>query len=244
VLPNFFVIGAAKAGTTSLYHYLASHPQVYMSPIKEPDFFLPPPSSGQPRSGRPAGDHRRGMYETLFAGAGDAAAVGEASVRYSAHPFRPGAAERIAALVPDAKLIYIVREPVTRMVSQWMHNRRVGTESRGLAQALRCERYLLLSSYAFQVERFLEHFPARQLLVIVSEDLHQRRAHTLDRVWRFLGVSTGHLDPVLDRELNRAPSASPQLPSALVSDLHQRLRSDVARLRDYVAEPFDGWGIA
>jgi hypothetical protein len=243
VLPNFFVIGAAKAGTTSLHHYLGSHPQVYMSPIKEPEFFLPRPS-GQSLARRPPGDHRRGMYETLFARAGDAVAVGEASVRYSTHPFRPGAAGRIAALVPDAKLVYLVREPVARMVSQWMHNVRIGSERRGVEEALRSERYLLLSSYAYQAERFLEHFPAERLLVIVSEDLRQRRTQTLDRIWRFLGVGSGHLDPALGRELNRAPAPRPELSPVFVSELRERLREDVARLRRYVEGPFDGWGIA
>lgn len=243
MLPNFFVIGAAKAGTTSLHSYLDSHPEVCMSPIKEPEYFLPPPP--RPGSTQPAADAlRRDIYETLFAQAGNALAVGEASVRYTSHPFRPGVPERIAALIPDAKLVYLVREPVARMVSQWMHNNRFGSEERSVEEALRSDRYLLLSSYAYQAERFLQHFPAEQLLVIVSEELRARRVQTLQRVWRFLGVSAAHGDPAIDRELNLAPTASPTLRPAFVAELNERLGPDVARLRRYVEPPFDGWGIA
>jgi hypothetical protein len=274
MLPNFLVIGAAKAGSTSLYHYLRSHPQVFMPAEKEPEFFLEP------------GRWHRGVawYETLFADAGDALARGEASVRYTSHPFRPHAPERIAATIPDARLIYLVREPVARMVSQWVHNTRIGAEREPLATALRGPRYLLLSSYAYQAERFLRHFPAERLLIVESERLRADRGATLDRVFAFLGVREGHRSPALEVELNsthalpmprprvrrlirvrgvrrvraatpapvgRAVRAlthtsgrTPVLPAALTEELHALLRDDVARLRGYAGPSFGGWGIA
>ena len=120
-LPDFVVIGAPKSGTTSLWSYLRAHPQIYMTPEKEPEFFNDE-------------EHwSRGVswYERLFADAGDALVVGEASVRYAA--YRPASAsvpQRMAGVIPDAKLVYVVRHPVHRMVSTWWHNRAYLREAR------------------------------------------------------------------------------------------------------------------
>jgi Sulfotransferase domain len=274
MLPNFIVIGAAKAGSTSLWQYLRSHPQIYMAEEKEPEFFL---ESGNWARGRR-------WYESRFARAGDAVAVGEASVRYTTHPFRPGAAERIAALLPDVRLIYLVRDPVSRMVSQWLHNLRRYAERDPLFAAVRTPRYLLPSSYAYQAERFLRHFPQDRLVIVQTERLRTDQGPTLDRIFAFLGVEPGHRGPALTREFNpnegvtiprpvmrralgvrgmhdlqhaiplelrrrlrpvtRVPPRAPDLPAALVRELHERLRDDVARLRAYAEPSFDGWGIA
>ncbi len=274
MLPNFFLIGAPKAGSTSLYHYLRHHPQVFMPAEKEPEYFL----------GGPEWEHGRERYEALFAGAGDALAVGEASVRYSVHPYRPGAPERIAALIPDPRLLYIVRDPVDRMVSQWMHNVRIYAERRPLQEALRSERYLTVSRYAYQLERFLEHFPRERLLVVISERMRDDREAELDRVFEFLGVEPRFRSPAFADELNtarahwtpragtrrvrairgvprvarriparisrparrltHAPSVTPVLSASVAHELRELLSEDVARLREYVEVPFDGWGIA
>lgn len=274
MLPNFFIIGAVKSGSTSLYHYLRHHPQIYMSEWKEPEFFL--------EVGNWKGT--RWEYERLFDGAGDARAVGEASVRYAGHPMRPGAPERIAALIPDAKLIYLVREPVARMASQWVLNLRACAEHDPLEIALRKPRYILHSSYAYQAERFLEHFRHEQLLIVQTERLQQDPGPTLDRIFRFLGVEEGHRDAAQAVRLNQThelfvprprvraltnvrggtrviralhkPAArplwalthqsarTPAVPAELAAELRERLRDDVARLRDYAEPSFDGWGIA
>jgi hypothetical protein len=274
MLPNFIVIGAAKAGSTSLWQYLRSHPQIYMSKEKEPEFFL---ESGNWARGRR-------WYESRFDRAGDAIAIGEASVRYTTHPFRPGAAERIAALVPDVKLIYLVRDPVSRMVSQWLHNVRRYAEREPLIAAVRTPRYLLASSYAYQAERFLRHFPADRLLIVQTERLRGQQEATVDRIFEFLGVEPGHRGAAFVREFNpnegvaiprpamrrvvgihgihrlqqaipielrrrlrpvtRVPASAPALPEGLTQELHERLGDDVARLRAYAEPSFDGWGIA
>jgi hypothetical protein len=273
MLPNFIVIGAAKAGSTSLWQYLRGHPQIYMAEEKEPEFFL---ESGNWARGR----H---WYESRFEHAGDAIAVGEASVRYTTHPFRPGAAERIAAVLPDVKLIYLVRDPVARMVSQWLHNVRRYAERDPLFAALRAPRYLLTSSYAYQAERFLRHFPQDRLLIVQTERLRAEQAATLDRIFEFLGVEPGYRGSALVREFNpnegvavprpamrrvvgvrgmhrvqhaiplelrhrlrpltRVAPHAPELPPELTTELHDRLRDDVARLRGYAEPSFDGWGI-
>lgn len=274
MLPNFIVIGAAKAGSTSLWQYLRGHPQIFMAEEKEPEFFI---ESGNWSRGRR-------WYESQFDRAGDAIAVGEASVRYTTHPFRPGAAERMASTIPDAKLIYLVGEPVARMVSQWKHNVEKFAEGNPLAVALHEPRYLLPSSYAYQAERFLEHFPPERLLIVQSGRLRHDRGATLDRIFRFLGVAEGYRGPELDVEFNRTNglvvprpvvrrlgrlrgagrvrSRVPEtvaralrplthieaeatlLPCKLRAELRERLHDDVARLRTYAEPSFEGWGIA
>lgn len=184
--PSFLVIGAAKAGTTSLHHYLAQHPEISMCPYKEPHFF--------------SSDviHARGLewYKGLFAGIDHERVCGEASTSYSRWPQTRDVPRRIHDCMPDAKLIYLVREPVARIESECM-------------QALKCERYVLgehalprsidalvddlpllvrSSEYIEQIESYLQWFARDQLLVILQEDLARAPRQTLARVFRFLEV--------------------------------------------------------
>ncbi len=142
-LPNFFIAGAAKAGTTSLYHYLDQHPDIYMSPMKEPSFFSEEvrPENFEPAFREQATreeeeshryiqgpmDHKRfsGIvrrwddYIRLFAKAGTQSARGEGSVTYL---WSPTAARAIASRIPDARIILILRDPADRAFSQYLHN--------------------------------------------------------------------------------------------------------------------------
>lgn len=123
-LPNFLIIGAAKAGTTSLYHYLAQHPQIYMSPIKEPNFFA---LEERCVDFRGPGDHlyikqfsvtELERYRSLFQGVTHEQAVGEASPLYLYSPVAPARSHRY---VPEMKLIAILRHPVDRAYSAFLH---------------------------------------------------------------------------------------------------------------------------
>jgi len=142
-LPNCFLVGAPKAGTTSLYHYLDQHPQIYMSPIKEPNFFADEiraenfEASLRPGAARDArmlreflsGPMRRKLfgaivadwddYMRLFANARAEPVVGEASVCYL---WSPSAAERIAQKIPDAKILVMLRNPADRAFSDYLQN--------------------------------------------------------------------------------------------------------------------------
>jgi hypothetical protein len=142
-LPNFFIAGAAKAGTTSLYHYLDQHPDIYMSPMKEPSFFSEEvrPENFEPAFREQATreeeeshryiqgpmDHKRfsGIvrrwddYIRLFAKAGSQSARGEGSVTYL---WSPTAARAIASRIPDARIILILRDPADRAFSQYLHH--------------------------------------------------------------------------------------------------------------------------
>src|SRR5439155_23780937 len=182
---NFLVIGAMKAGTTSLYEYLRVHPQVFMACPKELDFFAEVKNWGRGCA----------WYEDRFASAGAALALGEASPSYANDPNHPGVPQRIAELVPDVRLVYLVRHPVDRIESHFRHRARYEHELRPADEAVfqDLSRYLSPSLYGHQIRCYLEWFPREQLLVVRSEDLLHCRRRTLRRVFQFLGVDSDYV---------------------------------------------------
>ena len=205
-MPNFFVIGAQKAGTTSLYHYLAQHPQVYMSPVKEPCFFNhkidPDGKVIEERFGN-SGQRRSRFsdiedYRALFRGAKDEMAIGEASPPYI---YAPGTAERIQRYVPEAKVIAILRNPADRAYSAFLHAVHIGKEPRtDFAQALLEEEnrirenwhytfhYRSRGFYYAQLRRYYEVFGREKIEIWLYEDLQKDPAGVAQSIFRFLGV--------------------------------------------------------
>lgn len=187
-LPTFFIIGAAKAGTTSLHYYLDQHPQIQMSAIKEPHFF-----SG-PEDGVPFPPERiddLAEYEGLFDPAFEVR--GEASPSYTNAPRRQGVPERIEELVPEAKFVYLVRDPIERTVSHYHHAFASGDERRSLEGALgdigEPDSYLACHSfYARQLELYLRRFPEERVMVVDQTELLGEREETLRAVFAFLAV--------------------------------------------------------
>src|SRR4051794_5648348 len=166
-LPNFLLIGAMKAGTTSMYHYLRAHPQVYMPTFKAPEFF-----AGKALSSRGVDWYRR-----QFADVGPGAvAIGEASNVYTKYPHYSGVPARIAELIPDVRLLYIVRDPVARIRSHYQTRAVEGSEKLPLGEAVASNSISLdYSRYAMQIEQYLEHFSREQLLVTTAEALRNDR---------------------------------------------------------------------
>jgi hypothetical protein len=190
-LPTFFVIGAPKAGTTSLHFYLDQHPQIQMSSVKEPRFFAGP-ENGIPYPPERIGDRER--YEDLFDPRAEVR--GESSTDYATHPRRQGVPERIEELVPQAKFVYMVRDPVARTVSHYRMTTALLGERRSLAEALGDlsdlrSPYLSPSLYATQLELYLSAFPRERILVIDQADLLAQRRATLREVFAFLSVEEG-----------------------------------------------------
>jgi hypothetical protein len=197
-LPNFIVIGAAKAGTTALYWYLAEHPQVFMSPVKETNYFAYGlDARGELLYGDPD-VHRFPVkslseYEQLFAGAGDAAAIGEASPIYLECP---QAADRIRELLPRARLICSLRHPVDRAYSDYqMYIRRRGRRldpQRDLTAtsvwAQPDSRWMELGRYHDQLKRYFSTFPREQLHIFLFDDLRRGALEAVQDVYRFIGV--------------------------------------------------------
>lgn len=177
-LPNFLIIGAMKAGSTSLYNYLREHPHVFMTSYKEPEFFVAEKN------------WKRGVrwYEGLFVGAGDALAVGEASTSYTKFTEYRGVPERIASVLPDARLIYILRHPVDRIRSMYEHMVITGRERRPIDEAVTDDIYVGPSLYAENISRYLEFFPREQLHVGLTDDLVADLHGSLEAVAQFLGL--------------------------------------------------------
>jgi hypothetical protein len=196
-LPSVFIIGAAKAGTTSLHYYLDQHPQIAMSSVKETNFFT-------------REDYLQALpeYEQYFAGSNDCIR-GEASPWYTWYPFLTGdVPERVQSLVPDAKLIYLVRDPVERAVGFFWerfasnHVRSIDTAFADIEDPRNL--YVCASKYALQIERYLRVFPEEALLIVDSDDLRERRAETLTSIFTFLEVDPDFSSPRFDDELNAA----------------------------------------
>jgi Sulfotransferase domain len=190
-LPNLLIVGAGKSGTMSMHRYLAAHPQIYMSEVKEPNFFQDP-------SCLDALD----TYATLFDGRSPVR--GEASPSYSVHPLAPGVPERVSAAIPGTKLIYLVRDPVERAVSHYVQRRALGLPPVSLGEAFGdladpYNPYIAPSRYATQLGRYLDVFSPDQVHVIDQADLLSRRRETLRAVFRFLDVDDGYWSPEFDR---------------------------------------------
>lgn len=197
-LPNFIVIGAAKAGTTALYWYLAEHPAVFMSPVKETNYF----AYGVDDQGRPLfGDpdiHRfpvRSLaeYEALFTGAGDAVAIGEASTMYLECP---QSAARIRELLPAARIICGLRNPVDRAYSDYqMYLRNRGRRlepGRDLVPsapwAQPDSHWMRIGRYHEQLARYFDAFPREQIHVFLFDDLKRNPLGVVQDLYRFVGV--------------------------------------------------------
>jgi hypothetical protein len=227
VLPNLVVIGAMKCATTSLHYYLGLHPEISMAAEKELHFFVA-------ERNWPKG---RAWYERQFAGR--AAVYGESSTTYARFPHYSGVAERMHALLPEARLVYVVRDPVDRAVSHYVHEYAAGREDRPLAEALGAPNgnpYLDLSRYASQIEQYLPYYSRERILVLSAEDLGARRAETLRRVFAFLGVRESFHDPRfasvkhVSESKRRLSARGKRLAALPASALGQKLPPRVRRL--------------
>ena len=208
-LPDFFVIGAPKAGTTALHAALAQHPQLFLSPVKEPKFYLTGERRPRGFGQRGPGDAhsarewvwRRRDYEALFERAPAGMLRGESTPFYL---YDFAAQERIHADVPGARLIAVIRDPIDRAYSNWMHLWSDGLEpipDFEAAWAAEDERvaagwapfwhYRRLGMYGEQLDHAIRMFGPHQVHVLRYRDLVEQPAQALDSVCRFLGVATG-----------------------------------------------------
>jgi hypothetical protein len=226
-LPSFVVIGAQKSLTTALWEYLRVHPQIFCPEIKETNFFIEEGTWG------------RGLdwYRSLYAPAPVGTIHrGDVSPGYTMFPTFSGAPERIAGIVPDVKLVYILRDPVERMRSHYLHQLSVGFERRPMREALiRDYQYLSLSQYALQLDQYLPLFDREQLLVLRAEELAADPGPTLDVLLRFLDLEEGWRPPNLGTAYNVTKDrAVPGAVAYRVDLLLRRLQwhAAAARVRD------------
>jgi len=230
-LPDFFVIGAAKAGTTSLHAHLAHHPDLFMSRPKEPEFF--------------ARDdlYAKGIesYAPLFEGAQPGQLCGESSTIYTLSPLFPETAARVRAHVPEAKFVYMMREPVARAYSfyvQLVKNRQNETHDYSVGRSFeeflygdraeiapasaffapfdahlpdRPELLTAGSLYLAQIESWLAHFPRERFLFLTFEAFIRDQKAVTEQVLRFLGV-----DPARMPDIPEPASTVPTITCAAV----------------------------
>ncbi|MBM4144409.1 MAG: sulfotransferase domain-containing protein [Lentisphaerae bacterium] len=195
-LPDFLIIGAAKGGTTSLQQYLARHPGLFLSTPKEPEFF----------SDDTVFARGEAWYRGLFRGAREEQLCGEASTTYTRWPHTADAAGRIAARLPGAKLIYIMRHPVERAYSHYAHRMRRRIAMTFEEALERDAVYVDCSLYMKQIRRYLPRFGRDAFLFLLSSDLRRRTAETLARTQEFLGVAAADLMRGGDIDANRGSS--------------------------------------
>jgi hypothetical protein len=217
-LPNLIVIGAQKCGTSVLHYYLSLHPEVSMSKPKELNFFI------EERNWPRGIDWYRGHFDP------EARVRGEASPNYSAFPQHDGVPERMHSVVPEAKLIYMIRDPLERIAAHWVHNYAKRREKGTLAETLVHPNtsYVTRSMYAMQLERFLRFYDRDQVLVFQQSELRHKRMETLRRIFDFIGVDPDYTHPRFEQE--RHQTARKTRATRLAVRLERLGRSSRARL--------------
>lgn len=212
-LPTFVIIGAARSGTTSLYEYVSQHPDVYASPVKEPNFFA---VEDERLSYRGPGEDRLewvteiDAYRELFGAATSQSALGEASPLYL---YSPRAPDGIRRHVPRARLVAILRNPVERAYSAFSYLRERGSEPlASFADALDAEdervalgwshiwHYRRMGHYYEQLSRYYERFEPEQLRVFLFEDLQANPQHVLRMLFEHIGVDPAFVADTRVRE--------------------------------------------
>lgn len=209
MLPNFIIIGAAKSGTTSLFYQLKNHPDIFMPHRKELDFFVDHQKVGN-------WDKGQEYYEQLFAGWQGEKAVGEASPRYTKSPILKGVPERMARIIPQVKLIYILRNPIDQIWSYYNHTIYHTKKQMSFESMLKKNSILMASAnYPHQLKNYLSFFPKDQILLLLFEDYILDSQKTVGKICRFLDIDD-QIESYTDRIHNRTKvRKSPRWPALM-----------------------------
>jgi len=213
-VPDFVVIGAMKAGTTSLYRYLQRHPELSLATPKEPNFFIEERTESQLDRYHACFDERKRLW-------------GDVSPNYAKRHLFDGVPERIRRYAPQTRVIISVRDPVDRALSHYLHNRARGRETRSAEAALAAphNNYLLTSSYWHQLEPYVKTFGRERILVVEAEDLLSDANQVLGEVCSFLGVAPFRVPASQLRRYNASVT------SGRARVLFARLRTILGKLR-------------
>lgn len=233
--PNFFIVGTGKAGTTSLYRYLSQHPQIYMSPIKEPSYFasevrlenLSPAFRKHVRRQSIGMSNPLGWlvldwneYLELFRNANGEKAIGEATPSYL---WSESAAANIHARIPHAKIIMMLRDPAERAFSQYLHQlsegltrytfrEQIEKSARGGHRELSIlYPFLEVGLYYDQVKRYEHYFPSHQIRIYWYEEAWRRPQWLLSDIFEFLEVDPAFQPDLAERTLQRRAPRAPAL---------------------------------
>jgi len=191
-LPNLVGCGAGKSGTTSLYYYLSQHPQIFMTPTKEVNYFTTNFHKGE------------NWYRDKFRGYARETVIGEFSPSYMLDPAVPA---RIAELIPRANLLFIFRNPIERAYSNYWFSLNIGAQDPGetFPDAIRStagyQEYVAYGYYYEFLLRFLKYFDRKQIHVMITEDLKKEPMVQMLSCYKYLGVDTSFV-PDLDQKYN------------------------------------------
>jgi hypothetical protein len=181
--PNCIVIGAMKAGTTSLHHYLDAHPDISMTHPKETHYFSKDESWGK----------GEGWYLSQFEGM-DTQIRGETSPSYSKFPMRPHVPKRMYDLLPNAKLIYLLRDPIDRIISQYRHSCGRDKSIDTVIKENKKE-HVAPSKYHMQLSQYIEYYDFSDILILESNNLWNNTEGVVQKTYRFLGINDSFTSP-------------------------------------------------
>lgn len=244
-MPDFLIIGAAKCGTTALHRYLSEHPQIYMSPTKELNFFALEGTDCSIYKGDISGRQSPNLinnleeYKSFFEQALNEQIIGESSPLYMLHP---SAAQNIKNHLPYAKLISILRNPVDRAYSDFLFNLGRGTEPiTSFTEAIQAEPQRIRDQYWYrwhyksrgfyfeQIQRYFKLFDSAQIKIILYEELQHNTSTVLKDIFRFLGV-----DPSFQPEYSRKHNVTYVPRSRLISQSLQSKNSVAHNLKNII----------
>ena len=210
--PNFLIVGAAKSGTTSLYYYLQQHPSIYLSPVKETNFFATNFVDGKPTLTNLDFNLEQAQkisfltrdwesYLQLFAESSIAAkAIGEVSPLYLNSSV---AAQKIKSFLPDVRLIAILRNPVDRAYSGYQMQLRQTDESRNFSTSInQDEIYIRGGFYYSKLKRYFDVFDRHQIKILLYEDFKVNPLQAMQDIFEFLRVDTTFV-PELSQKFNQ-----------------------------------------
>jgi len=210
--PNLFLIGAMKSGSSSLARHLRAHPSIFMaSRPKEPSYFVDPDQLREVyRSIWEMGFWQsEERYLSLFEGAAGCPVIGEASQNYARLSRVTGVAERIAEFNPDARFIYIMRDPIQRTISHYWYMVNSYGEGRPMLTAVREDPdYTETSYYAMQLQPYRRIFGADRIMTLTLEEMRDDPVGILQGVFGWLGVDSDFVPPAADRRANVTPRES------------------------------------
>jgi hypothetical protein len=193
-MSNLIIVGGLKCGTTSIHHYLGLHPEIQMSKPKELNFFV------EEMNWDLGLDWYASRFDDRFK------VRGESSPHYTNLPRFHGVAERIHEHCPDARLLYMVRDPIKRILSHWVHATGAGYETREMIPTLSRPdtQYINRSKYWMQLQPYLELFDREQIEIITQEELQSEREVTMRKAFAFAGVDESFTSEQFDREWEKS----------------------------------------
>lgn len=248
-LPDFLIIGAMKSGTTALHQCLAQHPDIFMTHVKEPSYFL----KGAPWLMRnPHVDSPEDLLRLMFRGYSEQKRVGESSTAYSGAPtLGTEAPANIYSESPGMQFIYVVRNPFARIVSHYLHCVELGIYSEPMVDVLKCDAtFLERSLYHYQLARYLKYFERERFLVLFFEEFIKNPSKAIQQVCHFLGVSEGSVKGISTKQRNKTLVSSSVRNENVLFDkssydtLIGPIQEDVRELAEFIDHDIDFWDLS